>query len=329
MVFVIVEETVPGVVMANHSLPILFLLCKDPVKVQFFKKHFEGVYYIMEAEECSSFLEWAKITPVSLIFLDFYSLDQPLVNFCIHLRALLGKRKIPIFLISQIIQKSFIGEALKAGVSDFIHEPLDVQEIEERISVHLYSSSTSRKVKTLAKKMKTPGPLPRNIALFRNKTILGNKTLQTILETKETMDPLSLLMVRIDRFEEFEQELGGSGISDLKKQIETLLRSHLRPHDFLVAEGDATYLLLLPKTSSRAGKIIAEDIRSEVLDTNFRIGESEVLCTVSIAVLAFEKDNREADTAFERFALCLERVKHSLSLVQNQGNTVIASKAPL
>ncbi len=312
---------------ATNALPVLFLLCKDPTKTNFFKKHFKDVYYIMNVEDCASALEWIKLTPVRFIFLDFYSLDDPLVNFCIHLKALLGKKRVPIFLISQIIQKSFINEALQAGVSDFIHEPLDALEIHERISVQLHSSPINRKVHNIASKMKTPSPVPRNTGLFSGRTLIGDKALQTIIETKKKMHPLSLFMVQIDRFLNLEKELGSKAASEVKDQVEQLLRSHLRPHDFLVAEGPATYIVLLPKTSQRAAKIIAEDIRSEICTTTLKTSSIEILVTVSIGVIAFEKEDSEAGKSFEQFELCLERVKNSLCQAQKKGNAVISAKS--
>lgn len=312
----------------SKTLPIAFLLCKDPIKNAFFKKNFKNIYYIIEAEDCASALDWIKVTPIDLIFLDFYSLDEPLINFCIHIRAILGKKRTPIFLISQIIQKSFITEALNAGVSDFIHEPLDALEVHERISVQLNSSPINRKITSVTNKLKTPSSIPKNTDLFLGRTLIGDKALKTIIETKKMAHPLSLFMVQIDRFPSLEKELGQISILELISRVEALLRSHLRPHDFLITEGPATYLILLPKTSQRAAKIIAEDIRKDISSTTIQTSTTEILITASIGVIAFEKEPSESGKSFEQFELCLERVKSSLAQAQKKGNSVITTKVP-
>jgi|GEM_PF-1351381 len=313
----------------SPALPNVILLCKDPAKVAFFRKHFKDLYYLIETEDCLSALDLIKITPVDLIFLDFYSLDDPLFNFCSHIRKTLGKKKVPIFLISQIIQKSFIEEALLAGVSDFIHEPLDVLELYERISVQLHSSQTNRKIRSITSKLKPPSPVARNTELFLGRTLIGDKALRTIIETKKKMHPLSLFMVQVDRFPQLEKEFGTKGIKELCENLEAFLRSHLRPHDFLLKEGPATYLILLPKTSQRAAKIIAEDMRKDLSETPLKTSGEDVLMTVSIGVVSFEKESSESGRSFEQFEFCLERVKNSLSQSQKGGNIIVTGERDL
>lgn len=314
---------------SQKTLPTLLLLCKDTSKNNFFKKHFKEIYYIMEVDDCESALDWIKVSPIDFIFLDFYSLDAPLVNFCIHIRAILKEKKTPIFLISKMIQKSFITEALQAGVSDFIHEPLDPLEIHERISVQLHSSPTNRKIHKIKSKLKPLSSIPQNTDLFFNRTLMGDKALRTIIETKKKIHPLSLFMVQIDHFTHLEKELGKPAVLELVTQIEALLRSHLRPHDFLVIEGPATYLIVLPKTSQRAAKIMAEDIRKSISTTTIRTSVMEILITASIGVIAFEQEPSESGRSFEQFELCLERVKKSLCQTQKKGNSIITTKSSL
>lgn len=308
----------------SKTLPVALLLCKDPTKVAFFRRLFQDLYFLIEVEECTSAIEWLKSSPIDLIFLDLHSLNQPIIEFCPHLRRLLGKRKTPIFLISSTLQKSLLEESLRSGVSDFIHEPLDSDEIHERITIQLHSSQTSRKISKVTSKLKTPSAIPKNVEFLLHKTLLGSKALKTIIETKKTMHPLSLLVVQIDRFHQIEKDLGPSATAELKRQLEKVLEQHLRPHDFLLSEGPFTYLMLLPKTSQRAAKIIAEDVRLDVCSTTLSTSAAEVLITVSIGVLSFDKDPSESSKSFEQLEICLERIKHSLPKSPSQGNMIVS-----
>jgi len=310
------------------QLPIIFLLCKDPYKVSFFRTQFKDVYYIMDVDSCSAAIDWIKSSPIDLIFIDFYSLDEPLGNFCLHLRKILGKKKIPIFLISHIIQKSFITEALSAGVSDFIHEPLDTLEIHERILVQLRSSPLNRKVYALASKIKPPPSIPKHIDLLQHRSLMSNTVLKKIIETKKTTRPLSLYMVQVDRFIQMQKEFGESITKALMDQLELILQAHLRPHDFIIKESPSHYLILLPKTSARAAKIIAEDLRKDVSSTTIRVQDIEVLLTVSIGIISFEKDSPEDSKSFEQFELCLSRVEKALHLANQKGNTIVTAEPP-
>lgn len=308
----------------SKTLPIALLFCKDPKKIAFFRNFFQNLYFLIEVEDCASTIEWIKSSPIDLIFLDLHSLDQPIIEFCPYLRRLLGKKKTPIFLISTTLQKSLLEQALISGISDFIHEPLDADEIEERITIQLHTSQTSRKVSKITSKLKPPSSVPKNVEFLLHKTILGSNALKTIIETKKTMHPLSLLVVQIDRFSQIEKELGVLATAELKQQLEKLLRSHLRANDFILTEGPFTYLLLLPKTSQRAGKIIAEDLRLDVSSTPLTTSANEILITVSIGVLCFDKEPSESTKSFEQLAVCLERIKHSLPKSTSHGNIIVA-----
>jgi diguanylate cyclase (GGDEF)-like protein len=254
-------------------------------------------------------------------------LDEPLLNFVPHVRKLPGKKKTPIFLISNAIQKSFISEALEAGVSDFIHEPLDALEIHERISVQFHSSKVNKKIRNVTGRIKPLPSIPRNTELFSGRTLIGDKALRAIIETKKKMHPLSLFMVQVDRFHQIEHELRRGGIGELTDNLEIFLRSHLRPHDFLIKEGPATYLILLPKTSQRAAKLIAEDIRNELSVTPVRTGSEEILLTVSIGVISFENEPSESGKLFEQFTRSLESVKKSLDESHKKNALVFAEQS--
>jgi diguanylate cyclase (GGDEF)-like protein len=297
------------------------------MKIAFFRRLLQDTYSLIEVEEQNTALEWIKSTPINLIFLDLQSLTFSIVDFCPLIRRILGKKKVPIFLISRSIQKSLLEEFLRAGVSDFIHEPLDSDEIEERITIQLHSSQTNRKVSTITSKMKTPSLIPKNVEFLLRKTLIGSKALKTIMETKKTMHPLSLLVVQIDRFQQIEKELGATATGELKTELEKALKGHLRTHDFLLTEGPTTYLLLLPKTSQRAAKIIAEDLRLDVSSTTFKTSVSEVLITISTEVLSFEQNASESSKSFEQLELCLERIKQSLPKTHSSENT-LSAKTP-
>jgi len=308
----------------SKTLPVALLFCKDPNKVAFFRNFFQNLYFLIEVEDCASTIEWVKSSPIDLIFLDLHSLDQPIIEFCPYIRRLLGKKKTPIFLISTTLQKSLLEQALVSGISDFIHEPLDANEIEERITIQLHTSQTSRKVSKITSKLKPPSSLPKNVDFFLHKTLLGSEALKKIIETKKTMRPLCLLVVQIDRFSQIEKEVGIAGTAELKQQLEKLLCSHLRPNDFILTEGPFTYLLLLPKTSQRAGKIIAEDLRLDVSSIPLSTSTTEILITVSIGVLSFDNELSDSSKSFEQLTVCLERIKHSLPKSTSQGNIIIA-----
>ena len=60
----------------------------------------------------------------------------------------------PLLLITNQLKKKFISQALNAGVSDFINEPLDELEIGQRIAVALKFQQLQNKTSRIAGKLK-------------------------------------------------------------------------------------------------------------------------------------------------------------------------------
>jgi diguanylate cyclase (GGDEF)-like protein len=309
---------------APSILPTALLISDNASKVSFFKKTFKDLYYILDVEDCSTALTWLKTTKVQLILLDLPSLEEPLMNFCMHISKITQKNNPPIFLICKIIKKQFIEDSLKAGVTDFIHEPLDSNEVYERIAVHFNSSVLEKKIKTITKNIQSPPLVAQNTQKFSGRTVIRDKSLKQIIETKKIATPLSVLPIQLDSFVKLSKILGEKGIKEISHQIELFLQAHLRQQDFLVTEGPGHYLVFLPKTSTTAAKIIAEDIRKEVARTTLLIDSSEILVTVSIGIISFEKELSGSAKAFEQFESCLEKIKSSLVNLPKKGSIVVS-----
>ena len=81
----------------------------------------------------------------------------------------------------------------------------------------------------------------------------------------------------------------------------------------------------MPKTSLRAAEIIASDIQAQVATTTFIVEEMEVLITVSIGVIAFEKQLSKSAEDFEKFDHSLEKIKKTL-LQSKKCETTIVKK---
>jgi PleD family two-component response regulator len=297
------------------------VISNDPGKAYFFKKNLNGIYSILEVENEEHAIAWLKSTPIELIFLDFQSLEGSLAAFCEEAKKLTKPRKAPIFLISSILKKTFAEETLKAGVSDFLHEPLNEDELHEKITNQLAPPFLNKKVKTITKKFKPHSLIPKNTNIFLDKTLIRDKTLKTIIETKKNATPLSVFTIQLDSVNKLLREVGEQGLYEITEQLETLLKLSLRQKDFLITESPGQFLLLLPKTSPTAGKIIAEEIRREVLSTPLLTSKSEILVTISIGIMSFDKDLSSSAQAFEQFEFCLEKVKKSLP---KKGNIIIS-----
>lgn len=309
---------------APTSLPIILFIGSDIAKVSFIKKVLKGAYYVMDAKDSYTALEWLRNTPVEVLILDFKTLDEPLFNFCQHIRKTPGLEKVPILLITNKIQKIFSVEALNAGVTDFIHEPLIATEIYERIAASLKSKIVTKKMSLVTSKIRNAPLIPKNTQVLLDRMLLNDKTLKEISEAKKVAMPLSLLMIALDDYTNIAKTWKEPTLQEILSFLEQFLHQRLRQFDTLMPQGGGRYLLMLPKTSQSAAKIIAEDIRKEICRTTIPTKKKEFIITVSIGVVAFDKKLSDAAQAYEQFDKSLERVKKSLEKAQEKGNKTVS-----
>ena len=307
----------------KNSLPLALVITKDLVKFSFLKDALKNMFSLIHAEDSLEGLDWLKGTTVEILILDPPALLHPLENICSKVQKITKTKYLPILLISNSLKKSAVLGALNAGVSDFLHEPLDALEIHERVSVYLHSKLISKKMKLVRSKIKESPLIPRNSKKFFEKTFIRDKTLQTIAAAKKGTVPLSVLMIHLDSFSHLQETLDENAKQEILTFLESFLKKRLRKYDTMTLEGPGQYLLLLPKTSQSAARAIAEDIRKEISTTTIVTSVKEVIVTVSIGVVSFEKELSKSAKDFEQFDLCLERVKKSLVRSQKKGNRIV------
>jgi diguanylate cyclase (GGDEF)-like protein len=105
--------------------------------------------------------------------------------------------------------------------------------------------------------------------------------------------PLSFLMIDIDHFKSindaFGHQVGDAVIVHLAEMTATCKRDS----DVLARVGGEEFALLLPETSLREAKIVAERLRVEVTQTKPPIAAAEVAPTISVGVAAATDDMSE------------------------------------
>lgn len=308
----------------KNTLPIALFLSKDAEKISFFKETFKNNFALIPVSDSKDALDWIKNTPVELLILEKALLEGSLETLCKSAKKLTKGKNLPILLLSNTLKKSAILEALNAGVTDFIHEPLDEHEIQERVAVCLHPKQVNKKVGMIRSKIKASPLIPRNAKVLQEKTLIRDETLQIISNAKKGSIPLSVLMVHLDSLSKIQESFTPPSLKEFFEFLENFLTSHLRKYDSLVTEGPGQYLILLPKTSPSAAKIIAEEMQKEISTSTIVTSEKELLVTLSIGVVSFEKELSKSAKDFEKFDLCLERVKKSLIRSQKKSHTIIS-----
>jgi len=116
---------------------------------------------------------------------------------------------------------------------------------------------------------------------------------------------LSLIMIDLDHFKEFNDTYGHLEGDSLLRKIAQILKSSLRETDLVARYGGEEFAVILPETDKEGASIAAERVRKTVSEQTF--GEVGAKMTISLGVASYPDDAclradliRQADEALYR-----------------------------
>jgi len=147
---------------------------------------------------------------------------------------------------------------------------------------------------------------------------------EEIEKAKRYRHCLSLMMVEVDKFEEFEKSCGQEGRNKLLRSIAGIIRENLRMGDIACRCEEKKFGIILPEITEEPWGNIRERLKKQIKETveigerlRRRVNEEELDVTVSIGIASFDGQDRE----MKRETL-IKQAKEALSQAKREGNTV-------
>jgi len=146
--------------------------------------------------------------------------------------------------------------------------------------------------------------------------------LQTELEkAKANQTPLSLIMLDIDDFKIYNDNLGHQAGDNTLKELALLLKKQSRKMDYVCRYGGEEFTIILPQTDKREAFLIAERLRENIKNHPFT--QEEILPSkhlmVSLGLATFPDDGTSPSTLIASSDKALYQAKH-----QGKNNTSCA-----
>jgi len=157
-----------------------------------------------------------------------------------------------------------------------------------------------------------------------NRKFLDDSLTKAIADAMARGEPLSLLMVDIDRFKAFNDTYGHLTGDQVLRLVAASLKQNVKGQDVAARYGGEEFAVVLPNTGLRSAVTVGDHIRRAVMSKELvkrSTGEKLGRITVSVGVATLQKGDSN-QTLMGRADACLYAAKH------NGRNRVICETDP-
>jgi diguanylate cyclase (GGDEF)-like protein len=178
-------------------------------------------------------------------------------------------------------------EAINIGASDFVIKPVRLEELLLRLRRVLkerqLSSERTRMMQKLQKLATTDGLTK----LYNSRSFYSQLELE-VDRYNRYKHPLSLLLLDIDNFKEFNDNFGHLEGDKVLVRFSQIIKSCLRTNDSAYRYGGEEFTVILPETNGDEAKTVAQRIRSSLESEKFKpIPDKNAKITISIGVTQY------------------------------------------
>jgi len=123
-----------------------------------------------------------------------------------------------------------------------------------------------------------------------NKRAFTNALKREISRSKRSALPVSLMMMDVDHFRQFNEAYGHPVGDEVLRRVGSVIRDSVRESDFAARYGGEEFVVILPETDANAAMVVAERVRSslEASRVNTEHGALGVTTSIGIATSTSE-----------------------------------------
>ncbi|MCP3944158.1 MAG: diguanylate cyclase [Desulfobacteraceae bacterium] len=160
-------------------------------------------------------------------------------------------------------------EAIQAGASDFIFKPFRFEELNLRIKRVLRESELKKERATLLKEMKQLAITDALTGLFNSRQFF-HQLKQEIKRYNRYSRSLSLLLLDIDFFKQYNDTWGHLGGDQVLMRVGSIINSCMRSMDTAYRYGGEEFTILLPETGLKKACVVGARIKDNIASEIFQ-----------------------------------------------------------
>ena len=262
---------------STHGKPKLLVVDDQPINIQVMHQIFADDYQVFMATSGAQALHICQVNPPDLVLLDVVMPQMDGFAVCSWLQAQEETRNIPVIFVTAHNDPAQETHGLSLGAVDFIAKPVNPAVVRARVKTHLT--------------LKFQSDLLRQLVFMDGLTGVFNRRYfdqQLSVEwarAARANAPLSLLMIDVDFFKQYNDRYGHQAGDDCLRQVAKTIKSCLqRPADLVARYGGEEFACVLAETALDDAMKLAAAIEQAVRGLALPHATSTVAPVVSVSV---------------------------------------------
>ena len=259
-------------------------------------------YRVIIAKSGPAALERAQRDEPDLILLDTVMSGMSGFDVLSALKESESTRSIPVICITGLNSVADEEKSLALGAVDYITKPFRQSVVKARTATHLRIVEQMRLIEQLG--------LLDALTKVPNRKSFNNRLATEWRRAIREKTPLSILMVDVDEFRQFNDTYGYQQGDEVLKDVAVVIKSTFkRSADFLARWGGEEFAAILPNTAFPGALTIAEAIRANI--------EAALHVTASIGISSITPFPESSMTEF------VEQADKALCLAKESGRNQV------
>ena len=276
-------------------------------------------YEVKTARSGEEALDITAESQPSVIILDIILPGINGYEVCKKLKHSIATNFIPVILVTALRGNDERIQGIEAGADDFISKPFNRVELLTRIKsllrIKALNDALEQKIEELEKaktKLRKLAVTDGLTGLFNYRAFRRQLHLE-IQRSKRFNLPVSLLMMDIDFFKNYNDRFGHPNGDRVLQRFAQLLHTNVREVDCLARYGGEEFALILPGTEKKSAKVAAEKLRRLIEQSPFPMEKKlpKGRLTMSIGGASYPEDTQEEEELIRLSDQALYKAKKS------------------
>jgi diguanylate cyclase (GGDEF)-like protein len=298
------------IALSNLAHGTILVVDDDPLIIQVVYKLLGENYTVLMATNSEQAIKVCEKSMPDLVLLDVMMPGINGLETCQVMKNNPQLSNIPVIFMTSLQSQDDENECWQAGGVDFIQKPIKPMTLVNRVKTHIINKHQADLLTKFA--------YTDSLTAISNRRYFDKRLEEQHALSKRDKNPLSLLLIDIDLFKQYNDSKGHLAGDDVLCAVAKCLQNcGQRPSDICARFGGEEFALILPDTSEQGAIEVAKNILKSVAKLNIEHPNSiEPYLTVSIGIAStvFESTTDFIDEADKQLYLSKQNGRNCFSI---------------